>query len=288
MTINADRLLATPFPIIEQRVTPRDCIIYALGIGLGMDPMNEMDLPFVDETRLKVSPTMANVLGVPGFWMRDLPLGIDWRKTVHGEQAMTMHHPLPKHATLRGESRIVDVSDKGEGRGALIYVERRISDAGSGQLYATVYQTVFCRGDGGFGGVNKPGTPAVVVPDRPADYSIDSPTSGQQALIYRLSGDDNPLHSDPTAARLAGFQRPILHGLATFGVVGHGLIKQLCNGDPHRLKAMRARFSAPVFPGETIRVAIWKAGSGEAIFQARVPGRDAVVSTGTVGIGNEA
>ncbi len=277
MTIDIDQLLATELPVIEQRVTPRDCIIYALGIGIGLDPMEEQDLPFVDETRLKVAPTMANVLGDPGFWMRDLPLGLDWRQAVHGEQSMKIHRPLPQDATVQGISRIVDVADKGEGRGALIYVERDISDAGTGELFATVYQTVFCRGDGGFGGSNKPAAAARPIPERAADTSIELPTSGQQALIYRLSGDYNPLHSNPADARIAGFERPILHGLATFGIAGHGLVRRLCDGDADLVRAMGGRFSAPVFPGETIRVEIWHAGVGQALFRAMVSARNAVV-----------
>lgn len=277
MTINLDQLLATQLPVIEQRISPRDCIIYALGIGIGLDPVEEQDLPFVDETRLRVAPTMANVLADPGFWMRDLPLGLDWRQTVHGEQAMKIHRPLPQDATVRGVSRIVDVVDKGQGRGALIYVERAISDAGTGELFATVYQTVFCRGDGGFGGPDKPAAPVMPMPERAPDSSIDLPTSGQQALIYRLSGDYNPLHSNPAAARIAGFDRPILHGLATFGVAGHGLVRRLCNGDATLVKAMQGRFSAPVFPGETIRIDIWRSGDGQAIFRAAVAARNAIV-----------
>lgn len=277
MAINPEQLLATTLPIVEQRVTWRDCIMYALGIGIGLDPSEELDLPFVDETRLKVQPTMANVLGDPGFWMRDLPLGLDWRKTVHGEQAMKIHRPLPHDATVRGVSRIVDLIDKGPGRGALIYVERDISNAATNEAYATVYQTVFCRGDGGFGGSNKPVMPPALAPEGGPDITIDLPTTGQQALIYRLSGDYNPLHSNPDAARAAGFDRPILHGLATFGIAGHGLIRRLCDGDADLVKAMKGRFSAPVYPGETIRVEIWRTGKGHAFFRAVIPARNAVV-----------
>lgn len=277
MAIDINELLATKLPVIEQSVTPRDCIIYALGVGIGLDPLEEQDLPFVDETRLKVTPTMVNVLGDPGFWMRDLQLGLDWRQAVHGEQSLRIHRPLPHNTTVRGTSRIVDVVDKGVGRGALIYVERDISDAITGELFATVYQTVFCRGDGGFGGPNKSAVPSRPMPERAADTSIDLPTSGQQALIYRLSGDYNPLHSNPAAARIAGFDRPILHGLATFGIAGHGLVRRLCDGDPTLAKVMGGRFSAPVFPGETIKIEIWRVGDGQALFRAVVAARNAVV-----------
>jgi len=277
MTINREQLLAAEIPRIEHRYNWRDCITYALGIGVGLDPMDEADLPFVDETRLKVEPTMANVLGYPGFWQRDPAFGLDWVKTVHGEHAMRLHKPLPGEASVRGVSRIVDLVDKGEGRGALIFVERDITDIESGELLATVYQTVFCRGDGGFGGNNKALRAPHAIPDRSPDASIDMPTSPQSALIYRLSGDYNPLHSNPDTARAAGFDRPILHGLATFGVVGHGLVKRLCDSDPTAVCAMGGRFSSPVFPGETVRVEMWRDGGGRASFRASVPARGVVV-----------
>jgi acyl dehydratase len=217
------------------------------------------------------------VLGYPGFWQRELPLGLDWVKTVHGEQSMRIHKPLPAQAAVRGVSRVVDLVDKGEGRGALIFVEREIRDMANGELLATIAQTVFCRGDGGFGGVNKPQPAPHAIPDRAPDASIDLPTSPQSALVYRLSGDFNPLHSNPETARQAGFARPILHGLATFGVAGHGLVKRWCDGDPTALRAMGGRFSSPVFPGETVRVEIWRESAGRAAFRASVPARGVVV-----------
>jgi acyl dehydratase len=277
MTINPEQLLAAKIPCIEQRYSSRDCIVYALGIGVGLDPMDEADLPFVDETRLKVEPTMANVLGYPGFWQRDPAFGLDWVKTVHGEHAVRIHKPLPTEGHVVGTSRIVDLVDKGEGRGALIFVEREITNAASGELLATVRQTVFCRGDGGFGGPAKTLPAPHPIPERAPDTHIDLPTSPQTALIYRLSGDYNPLHSDPATARAAGFERPILHGLATFGVTGHGLVKRLADSDPTALHAMGGRFSSPVYPGETLRVEIWNDGPGRATFRTTVPARQVVV-----------
>lgn len=277
MPLDPDRLMAASIPVAEQRYDWRDCVLYALGIGAGMDPMDEEDLPFVDETRLKVAPTLANVLAYPGFWQRDLPLGLDWVRMVHGEQSMRIHRPLPAQAAVRGVSRIVDLIDKGRDRGALIFVEREISDVDSGEPLATVYQTVFCRGDGGFGGPARKQPPPHPIPDRAADAAIDLPTSPQAALIYRLSGDFNPLHANPAVARHAGYERPILHGLATFGLAGHGLVKRCCGGDPAAVRAMGGRFSAPVFPGETVRVEIWRETAGRAAFRASVPARSAVV-----------
>ncbi|HYG41793.1 MAG TPA: MaoC/PaaZ C-terminal domain-containing protein [Bordetella sp.] len=277
MPIDPDQLLAADIPPVEQHYDWRQCILYALGIGVGLDPMDEIDLPFVDETRLKVEPTLVNVLADPGFWMRDLPLGLDWVRTVHGEQSLRIHRPLAGAARVRGVTRIVDLADKGAGRGALIYVERDIIDLADQALLATVYQTVFCRGDGGFGGPNKSRPPAPPLPGRAADGSMQVGTSPQAALIYRLSGDLNPLHADPGIARQAGYPRPILHGLASFGAVGHGLMKYCCGGEPAAVRGMGGRFSAPVFPGETLHLDIWRTGSGQLAFQARVPARDAVV-----------
>lgn len=281
MPLDPVRLRATPIPEIEHRYDGRDCVLYALGVGVGLDPMDEDELAYVDETRLRVQPTMANVLGYPGFWMRDPAYGLDWQRTVHGEHAVRLHRPLPTAGHVRGTSRITGLVDKGAGRGALIHVEREIRDVASGDLLATVAQTVFCRGDGGFGtdpAGEAPARPPHRLPDRDPDAVIELPTSPQTALIYRLSGDLNPLHASPAAARAAGFERPILHGLATFGFAGRALVRGLCGGQPARLRAMGGRFSSPVFPGETLRIELWRPDDGgRGSFRTRVAGRDAVV-----------
>ncbi|GAB3652797.1 MaoC/PaaZ C-terminal domain-containing protein [Ramlibacter alkalitolerans] len=274
--IDPKQLFSAQIPEIEQRYGWRDCALYALGIGVGLDPMDEADLPFLDETRLKVHPSMADVLGYPGFWMRDPSFGIDAVRTVHGEHAFRIHRPLPAEGHVRGVSRIVDLVDKGRERGALVYVEREIRDVATNELLATVNQTVFCRGDGGFGGKTEAPAPHPL-PDRAPDTAIEHPTSPQGALVYRLSGDYNPLHSDPRAARAAGFERPILHGLATFGATCHGLMKRLCDSDPAAVRALGGRFSAPVFPGDTLRIEIWREGRGRFAYRTSVPARQVVV-----------
>jgi acyl dehydratase len=197
-------------------------------------------------------------------------------RVVHGEQAITLHRPLPVEGELLGTSRVTGIVDKGPGRGAVLYSERVIADATTGAPYATVAMSAFCRGDGGFGGPAGPSWPSHPLPDRGPDAALDLPTLNQQALIYRLSGDYNPLHADPEVAREAGFPRPILHGLATLGVAGYALLKLCCNDDPNRFKSLKLRFSAPVYPGETIRTEIWRDGGGVS-FRARVVERDAVV-----------
>jgi acyl dehydratase len=211
----------------------------------------------VYEKNLKVLPTFAVVLAYPGLWMRDLDTGIDAIKVVHGEQGLALHKPLSPAGAVVGKSRVAGVVDKGEGRGALVMVERKIYAKGSGELIATVAQTAFCRGDGGFGGPSGPTPKPHELPARAPDLVCDLPTSPQAALIYRLSADINPLHVDPDVAKAAGFPKPILHGLATYGVAGHALLKAACGYDPARLKSLNARFTAPVYPGETFRTEIW-------------------------------
>lgn len=278
--IEPDHIMALALPRVSQQIEWRDCILYALGIGIGLDPLDESELPYVDERRLKVTPTMANVMGYPGFWMQDERFGLDHERTVHGEHAVRLHRPLPSKGKVIGISRIVGLVDKGKDKGALIYVEREIRNEETKEHIATITQTVFCRGDGGFGGTHGQIPSALQpCPERDADLSIDLPTSPQGALIYRLSGDFNPLHYDPQAAQRAGFERPILHGLATFGLVGHGLVKLLCNGRPEQMREMKGRFSSPVFPGETVRVEVWNTESSQYAFRAWVPARNTIVMT---------
>jgi acyl dehydratase len=275
MPIVYEKLLALKIPEVAQAYTVKDAILYALGVGLGRDPMDEDELPFVYEKEIKVLPSFAAVLGWPGFWVRDLDTGIDWVKIVNGEQGFTLNAPVKPRGTVVGKTRIVDVIDKGEGKGAVVYTERKITDKASGELIATVTQTTFCRADGGFGGPPRESPPSHKVPERAPDLVCDLGTRPEMALVYRLSADLNPLHADLDVAKAAGFPRPILHGLGTFGVVGHALLKSVCNYDPSRFTAMSGRFSAPVFPGETIRTEIWRDGN-VASFRALVPERNIV------------
>src|ERR1700684_1069770 len=253
MTIVYEKLMALDIPPAEQTYTSKDCMLYALGIGLGHDPMNEDELPFVYEKNLKVLPTMAAVLGYVGFWARDRDTGIDWVKIVNGEQGVILHKPLAGQGTVIGRQRIVEVIDKGAGKGALVFSERKVADKATGALIATVTQTTFCRADGGFGGAPRQAPQAHSVPARTPGGVCDLPTRPESALIYRLSGDRNPLHCDPAVAKQAGFPRPISHGLGTFGTAGHAVLKTMCGYDPAKLVSFAGRFSAPVFPGETIR-----------------------------------
>ena len=277
MGLDYDRLMNYDIPEVEQTYTARDTMLYALGVGLSMDPLDRDHLRFTYEKELRALPTMCCVLGSPGSWVSKPDTGIDYVKVLHGEMGFELHQPIPKAASVRGKTRVVDIFDKGASVGALIVQERSIVDAASGEKIATTRSTTFARGNGGFGGDRGPSSPKHIPADRQPDEVCDLPTLPQAALIYRLSGDYNPLHSDPDIAAKAGFKAPILHGLCTYGVVGHALLRTLCGYDPGRFKSMAARFSSPVYPGETIRTEIWHEGPGRAGFRSRVVERDIVV-----------
>lgn len=276
MAINYDKLMAWPFEDVCHRYTTRDTMLYALGIGLGADPMNEAELRFVYEKNLCVLPTYPVVLGYPGLWIKDPGTGVDWTKLVHGEQGLRIHR-LPEAAgEVIGRTRVTGVIDKGEGRGALVLTERKITDAASGELLCTLTSTTFCRADGGFGGPASSAPVIHVLPERTPDVTLDRPTDLRAALIYRLSGDYNPLHAEPAVASAAGFKRPILHGLATYGIAGWAVVKQVCGGDPAAMQSLDVRFSSPVYPGETIRTELWVDGKVVS-FRARAVERDILV-----------
>ena len=276
MAIDYEKLMNLQIPQVRASYDFRDCILYALGIGLGHDQLDERQLRYVYEKDQRVFPTTPVVLGSPGFWMRDLDTGIDWTKIVHGEQTLTIHNPMPVKANLVGQSRVVDLIDKGEGKGAILYSLRELHDADTGVHYASVGNVSFCRGDGGFGGPAKQQAKPPAMPDRAPDHVVDLPTRPEQALIYRLSSDMNPLHAEPAFARKAGFDKPILHGLATYGTCAHAVVRSALDYDESRLRRFDARFSAIVFPGETIRTEVWV--EGDVVrFQASVPSRNVVV-----------
>ncbi|HEY6833863.1 MAG TPA: MaoC/PaaZ C-terminal domain-containing protein [Pseudolabrys sp.] len=275
MPLDRDKLLAFKIPDVEQSYGPKDCILYALGVGVGLNPVDANELAFVYEKNLKVLPTYALVQAYAPYWLFEANAGVTWAKTVHGEQGLILHEPVAPQGTVIGRNRIVDVVDKGAGKGALVYSECQVIDKVSGRLLATLQQTTFCRADGGFGGPRRETPAPHALPQRAPDFTCDLPTRPEMALIYRLSGDINPLHVDPDFARAGGFPRPILHGLATFGVAGHALLKTVCDYQPQRMTAMSGRFSAPVFPGETIRTEIWRDG-GVVSFCARVVERDVI------------
>ncbi|MBA4353114.1 MAG: 3-alpha,7-alpha,12-alpha-trihydroxy-5-beta-cholest-24-enoyl-CoA hydratase [Novosphingobium sp.] len=266
--IDPAAIFAHDFGQPEQCYVARDAILYALGLGLGEDPLNGDDLRFLDERALSVLPTFAVTLCSPGMWIRDPALGVDFGKLVHLAQFAEFPAPLPATATVRGEAAVISLTDRGEGKGAILVLERRISDAATGTLYCRLHQTLLLRGDGGFGGApalrsDEPSPPAV--PDAVAKIA----TSPRAALIYRLSGDWNPLHLDPELAALAGFPRPILHGLASYGMAGAAVSRAL-GRDPAVMSKLACRFSGVVLPGDELEFRVWKQGVASARFCAFV------------------
>ncbi len=280
MTIVYDQLLGLDLPEREASYTTRDSMLYALSVGMATDPMDENDLPFVVENgsydgRLKALPSQATVLCWDDSW--GFKSGINMVMVVHGEQRITMHKPLAPEGRILSKTRIKEAWDKGAGKGAVVLVETTIRDAASGEALITLLSTVFARGDGGFGAPANQAPPPKphVIPERAPDLTISARTQPNQALFYRLCGDRNPLHADPSFAKAAGFPRPILHGLCTYGHAIRAVVKGACDHDPARVAHMEARFTAPVFPGETIATDIWRDGNIVS-FRARLEERGLV------------
>nr|WP_237392577.1 MaoC/PaaZ C-terminal domain-containing protein [Aurantiacibacter rhizosphaerae] len=261
-------------PIVH-RYDAKDSMLYALGLGYGDDPTDPRQVQFVYEQGLKSVPSICVVLAHPGFWINTPNLEIDWVKVLHGEQAFTLHSPLPAEGVVRGEYDVVAVEDKGP-KGAVMHVTKRLYDDESDALLSEVTSVYMLRGDGGCGDYGTVPTPPQPLPDRDPDMTVEISTLPQSALIYRLSGDRNPIHADPEAARKAGFDRPILHGLCSMGIATRAIIDAVADGDPDRLKALSLRFSKPVYPGETLQISIFRDGA-DYRFSARAMERDLVV-----------
>jgi acyl dehydratase len=249
---------------------------------MGRDPLDRDDLRFVYEDGLQVLPTAATVLAADA---RNAPLApmpeglrpstIDRARMVHGEQKVELHRPLPTRGRFVARSRVKAAYDKGEGRGAIVINETVWTD-GAGAVVATLTNAAFARGDGGFGGPAGGPPPVPPRPGRAPDLRVELETRPDQALLYRLNGDRNPLHADPEVARRAGFERPILHGLCTFGLTARAVLRLVADHDPTAVLSHEARFSAPVFPGDDVVVDLWRE-DGAIWFEARAPQRDAVV-----------
>ncbi len=269
------------FGEIVQAYTRRDTMLYALGIGIGADPLDEGQLRFVFEKNLQAVPSMAAVLGSPGFWWPNPETGADWVKLVQGEQHVQLLKQLPVEATVVAKNRVVSITDKGPGKGAIAVIMRDIYDQGSGDMLARNKMVTVLRGDGGFSertGISDPGPePLPPVPERTPDVEVELSSLEQAALIYRLSGDYNTLHADPEVASAAGFRRPILQGLCTYGMAAHAVIKSCCGYDATRFRSLAVRFTSPVFPGEIVRFQIWRETDSHLKLRARVDARDVVV-----------
>ncbi|HET7491663.1 MAG TPA: MaoC/PaaZ C-terminal domain-containing protein [Bradyrhizobium sp.] len=277
MPINYDELMA--LKNLDQKFAygDREVMLYAYGIGMGADPLDENELAFVNEAAatprpLKVVPTFASVAAwgaTPG------EMNLNRVMVVDGEREITFHRPLAVAARLLVDSRVLAVFDKGKDKGAVIRHQTLLKNE-EGEALATLVASRFARGDGGFGGTSEGQPEPHQVPSRAPDRSIDIPTRADQALIYRLCGDRNPLHSDPEFARRAGFPKPILHGMCTFGITCRGILQTYADYDPTAFRQHAARFSAPVYPGETVTLDLWQDGNVIS-FEARVKARNVVV-----------
>ena len=266
--------------ILELRATAeiqwsaRDSIFYALSTGACEDPLDAQERRFVTEPDLQALPSMATILAMRATVLQQS--GIDQTMVVHGEQSIRLFAPLPASGAALAEARFTQLQDKGPEKGAVLFEETILKDPTSNAPLAQLNAAYFARGDGGFAGPNEPAAPAHAMPARKPDLSLDLPTRPNQALLYRLNGDYNPLHSDPDFARAAGFPRPILHGLCTYAITCRAVLQAFCAYDPTRLVAHSVRYSAPVFPGETITIDFWQDGS-EISFEARIAARNATI-----------
>lgn len=256
--------------------TSKDALLYAVGIGAGTD-----ELAFTTENTSgvdqQVFPTFAVVIG----WGKGSAMGkvgtFNPALLVHGQQAITLHRPMPVSGSATLQSKVVAMYDKGSA--AVVVSETNASDDSDGSPLFTTLSSAFIRGEGGWGGDRGPSGPKNVPPERSPDHQVTYQTSPHQALIYRLSGDRNPLHSDPSFAAMGGFERPILHGLCTYGFTGRALLHTLCGSDAARFHHVEGRFTSPVVPGDALTVSMWVTGAGEAVFTTSVGDR-AVIDQG--------
>lgn len=258
--MNLEAIKAHQIKPIEHAYTAKDSILYALALGYGGQPADPYELQFVYENGLKAVPSISVVLAHPGFWVSDPALGVDWIKILHGEQSFEIFKPLPASGAVRGSYEVIAVEDRGPEKGAIMHVTKRLHDLASGDLVAAVTSVYMLRGDGGQGGFGNPPPPPEPIEDSTPSHVVELATLPQAALIYRLSGDLNPIHADPASAAKAGFPRPILHGLCSMGLATRALVSSVAGNDPATLRAVSVRFSKPVFPGETLRVEIFGAG----------------------------
>jgi acyl dehydratase len=270
MALNPDAVGSKTEPI-EASWTSKDALLYAIGIGAGTD-----ELAFTTENTSgvdqQVFPTFPVVVG----WGRGSAVSqigsFDPAMLVHGQQSVTLHRPIPVEGTATLQSEVVAMYDKGK---AAVVVTATEATLGGEPLF-TASGSLFIRGEGGWGGDRGPSGPRNEAPDRAPDHSVSYQTSPDQALVYRLSGDRNPLHSDPAFAALGGFDRPILHGLCTYGFTGRALLHTLCGSDPARFHHIEGRFTSPVLPGEALTVDMWQVGDGEAVFVTRAGDRPVI------------
>jgi acyl dehydratase len=274
MPINYDALMSTSVLDEPYEYTEKDTMLYAIGVGFGSDPVDQHELHYVSELRaLRTVPSMASMV-VPANMLDDS--GWDRGKVLHCEQRLELYRPLPPSASMLTNHRVVGVYDHGTDRGARILIESEARLASDETVLFTLGSTLLARGDGGFGGPTGTGVALHKLPEREPDLRCDLPTRPDQALIFRLSGDFNPLHADPVYARRAGFAAPILHGRCTYGIACHAILKTICDYDFTLISGLDARFSSPVYPGDYITTEMWQ-DRNIVSFRCRVKERDVTV-----------
>jgi acyl dehydratase len=280
MPIHLDEAIGAELPAVEFSWSSSDVQLYHLGLGAGSDPLDGRELRYLTDETPQVLPTFGNVAQT--FGMTEPPtvkfpgIDIELSRVLHASEAITVPNPIPPSGTGRAVTRFTEIWDKG--KAAVIWSETTVSTP-DGDLLWTQKRSIFARGEGGFGGERGPSTSAQP-PDRAPDAELAIPTLPQQALLYRMCGDRNPLHSDPEFAIAAGFPKPILHGLCTYGIGCKALVDEFLDGDVSRVGSYGARFSGVLFPGETLKASVWKDG-GRLLAVLSAPARDdAVVLTG--------
>jgi acyl dehydratase len=274
MAIKREALLAVKLTDVPVSYDEQDAILYALGVGFGRDPADRNELPYVVESLgLQTVPSMATVLPSDRIVVDS---GLDLRQVLHWGESLELFRPLPPAARLLLNQRIAAVYDRGAEFGAEVDIETEIRRAGDEVVVGAVRTRLLARGDGGFGGPQAPSRERRPFPDREPDFVCDLETRPDQALLYRLCGDFNPLHADPRAAREAGFPKPILHGRCSYGFACHAILKTVCDYDFTLIRSLSARFTAVVYPGDTIRTEMWQDGNAVA-FRCRTAAENAVV-----------
>ena len=273
MPINYDEIMSLKSENIEISYTDKDSILYGLGVGLGNDPMDIDELKYVYENGQIALPSMATNFQYHSSLLMSAKL--NFVMVVHGEQKLSIVNPIPVSGDFLADMKVLNCFDKGASKGAIIDVETTVKLKSDGTEICKLISTTFARGDGGFDGPESP-PQEIFEPEGSPDIVDEITTKPDQALIFRLSGDYNPLHSDPNFAKAAGFPKPILHGLCTYGVACRSIIKTACDNDVKKLKSFNCRFSSPVFPGETIVTEMWKNGN-DVNFQSKVKERDKII-----------
>ncbi len=273
MPINYDEIMSLKSENIEISYTDKDSILYGLGVGLGNDPMDIDELKYVYENGQIALPSMATNFQYHSSLLMSAKL--NFVMVVHGEQKLSIINPIPVSGDFLADMKVLNCFDKGASKGAIIDVETTVKLKSDGTEICKLISTTFARGDGGFDGPESP-PQEIFEPEGSPDIVDEITTKPDQALIFRLSGDYNPLHSDPNFAKAAGFPKPILHGLCTYGVACRSIIKTACDNDVKKLKSFNCRFSSPVFPGETIVTEMWKNGN-DVNFQSKVKERDKII-----------